>query len=90
MPVQIVFGSKFLTALCTPTLFSVVILLSCEDFPQGAFLRRSVAMVRSQEEKKEPCKNKISDEILQSTSVKGNDIYDKKKLYYIGGNFFFN
>lgn len=34
------------------TVFSVVVLPSCEDFPQEAFLRRSVALVRSPEEKR--------------------------------------
>jgi len=39
-------------------------------------------MVRSPEI--QPCKDKI----LQSASVKGNDISDKKKMFYIGGYFF--
>lgn len=38
------------------------------------------------QKEKEPCKNKIRDEILRSTSVKGNDNYYKKNLYYIGGD----
>lgn len=38
---------------------------------------------------KEPCKNKTRDEILHSTSVKGNDNYYKKTLYYIKGDEFF-
>lgn len=63
-----------------PTLFSLVILLSHEDFPQGAFLRRSVAMVRSSEGKKEPCEEEISDEMLQSAYVKGTNTYRREKL----------
>lgn len=42
-----------------------------------------VAMVQKE---KEPFKNKIRDEILHSASVKGNDNYYGKNLYYTEGD----
>lgn len=80
--VQIVFGNKMLATLFNPTTHFKCCIFCCspqlQRFPARIVSEKAEGSCGKKKKKKEPWKNKISDEVLEFTPMEGSNIYAKR------------